>query len=179
MPNSTHLNVYRIHRLFPNGSNSCRISLQRIFQTIVFHAPTHSKHLIMQLIPLWYCHQKCIDGKWYSILNKFQDFSEEPEKDICFMSKSQSSIMISACFGNTGASQCKQFSLLSFISSIHPLIPSFLPSIPQIINTSYKSRSDDFRRMFKDVPKEERLIVGENFDFHLEMYQGRQTHVCI
>ena len=30
-----------------------------------------------------------------------------------------------------------------------------------MINPNYKSRSDDFKRLFKDLPDSERLIVGE------------------
>lgn len=32
-----------------------------------------------------------------------------------------------------------------------------------MINPNYKSRSDDFKRLFKDLPDSERLIVGEYF----------------
>ena len=31
----------------------------------------------------------------------------------------------------------------------------------QVLSSTYKSRHDEFKRIFKDVPKSERLIVGE------------------
>lgn len=31
----------------------------------------------------------------------------------------------------------------------------------QMLSPTYKSRSEDFRKTFKDIPKDERLIVGE------------------
>ncbi|GFU27461.1 GRAM domain-containing protein 1B [Trichonephila clavipes] len=33
-----------------------------------------------------------------------------------------------------------------------------------MLNPTYKSRSDDFKRLFKDLPDSERLIVGEYYD---------------
>lgn len=30
-----------------------------------------------------------------------------------------------------------------------------------MLNPTYKSRSDDFKRLFKDLPDSERLIVGK------------------
>lgn len=32
-----------------------------------------------------------------------------------------------------------------------------------MLNPTYKSRSDDFKRLFKDLPDSERLIVGKWF----------------
>lgn len=37
-----------------------------------------------------------------------------------------------------------------------------------MINPNYKSRSDDFKRLFKDLPDSERLIVGEYSSFFLK-----------
>jgi len=31
----------------------------------------------------------------------------------------------------------------------------------QVLSPTYKSRSEDFKRIFKDIPNTERLIVGE------------------
>jgi len=31
----------------------------------------------------------------------------------------------------------------------------------QVLSPTYKSRSEDFKRIFKDIPNAERLIVGE------------------
>lgn len=35
-----------------------------------------------------------------------------------------------------------------------------------VLYPTYKSRSEDFKRIFKDVPDDERLIVGENIHIY-------------
>ena len=36
-------------------------------------------------------------------------------------------------------------------------------NIVQVLSPTYKSKSEDFKRIFKDVPNEERLIIGLQF----------------
>ncbi|CAL1537178.1 unnamed protein product [Lymnaea stagnalis] len=53
----------------------------------------------------------------------------------------------------------------------------------QIMSTTYKSRSEDYRRMFKDVPKDERLIVDYSCALQKDiLVQGRmyisQSWIC-
>lgn len=36
-----------------------------------------------------------------------------------------------------------------------------LPSIPQVLSPTYKQRNEDFRKLFKQLPDTERLIVGK------------------
>ena len=48
----------------------------------------------------------------------------------------------------------------SINQSINQFISIFI-FLHQIMSTTYKSRSEDFRKMFKEVPREERLVVGE------------------
>ncbi|XP_059148793.1 protein Aster-B-like isoform X2 [Physella acuta] len=53
----------------------------------------------------------------------------------------------------------------------------------QIMSTTYKSRSEDYRRMFKDVPKDERLIVDYSCALQKDiLVQGRmyisQNWIC-
>jgi hypothetical protein len=40
------------------------------------------------------------------------------------------------------------------------MLKEFFASLLQMLNPTYKSRSEDFRKTFKDIPKDERLIVG-------------------
>lgn len=36
---------------------------------------------------------------------------------------------------------------------------------PQVLSPTYKSKTDDFKKTFKDIPNEERLIVGMWYSF--------------
>ncbi|GFS26919.1 GRAM domain-containing protein 1B [Elysia marginata] len=52
-----------------------------------------------------------------------------------------------------------------------------------IMSTTYKSRSEDFRKMFKEVPKEERLVVDYSCALQKDiLVQGRmyisQNWIC-
>lgn len=74
--------------------------------------------------------------------------------------------------GSQGTPSDGQSSCLSKSASAHDIEKPCKTKVPQrakkkswysVLYPSYKSRSEDFKKLFKDVPDDERLVVGELF----------------
>lgn len=52
-------------------------------------------------------------------------------------------------------------------------IALILPVVLQVLSPTYKQRNEDFRKLFKQLPDTERLIVGE-----LVTWEGANQEVC-